>query len=253
MGTKRKFVKACGLFVTGTDTEIGKTLVTGAIAHVCARAGHRVGVFKPVASGCIRRREGLVSTDAEFLAHCSNSPFSLAQITPARYTDPVAPSVAVERTGDGIDWDEISRCYRTITRRSDFTLVEGVGGAMVPLEGDYLVTNLMCDLGLPVLIVAGSQLGTINHTLMTVETCRRHGLTVAGIVINRYPADHASIAQETAPRIISELTKVNVLTVIPVDPKTCTETGSLGPEAAAAAALVDWADLINRKPNSSSS
>src|SRR5215203_7444865 len=108
-----------GLLVTGTDTGIGKTAVAGAIASALRRQGLRVGVLKPAASGCVRRREGLVSEDAEFLAHCADSPHPLDVIAPQRFAEPLAPAVATERAKTVLDWEAIARSMRAIARDSD--------------------------------------------------------------------------------------------------------------------------------------
>src|SRR3954471_2351675 len=123
-----------GLFITGTDTGVGKTLVAGAIADWFRRRHQCVGVLKPVATGCVHRREGLVSEDAEFLAHCADSRFPLDVICPQRYSEPLAPAVAAERATQPLDWDAVQRSIRMIERGSDVLIVEGVGGAMVPLD-----------------------------------------------------------------------------------------------------------------------
>src|SRR5215210_2930024 len=116
-----------GLFVTGTDTGVGKTLVAGAIADWLRRRGRRVGVLKPVATGCERRREGLVSEDAEFLAHCADARFPLDVICPQRYAEPLAPAVAAERAGEPLDWSLIDNSLRLMSRDSDLMIIEGIG------------------------------------------------------------------------------------------------------------------------------
>ena len=243
MGSKLTFERGRGLFVTGTNTGVGKTVVAGAIAKCLADGGQQVGVFKPIATGCKRRREGLVSGDAEFLAHCSDSLCPLEQINPIRYQEPLAPSVAAERAEDPIDWDALQLAYRNVVESSDLVVVEGIGGVMVPISNDYMVLDLMADMQLPVVIVASAELGTINHTLLTLKVCRERGLTVAGVVINSYQADGASVAEETNPRVIAEIAKVTILTVIPWDKNTCLEKGQLGSDARAAAGQVNWAGL----------
>ena len=124
MSRKSGFKQARGFFITGTDTGVGKTVVAGAIARCLLASGVRVGVFKPIATGCRRRREGLVSIDAEFLAHCSDSPFSLEQINPIRYAEPLAPSVAAERGNKQVDFGEMELAYSNVV---DGTGVSGAG------------------------------------------------------------------------------------------------------------------------------
>jgi len=228
MTKRQKFPTACGFFITGTDTGVGKTVVTGAIARWLVEQGKGVGVFKPIATGCRREREGLVSADAEFLAYCSRSEFTLAQINPVRYHEPLAPSVAAERSGRDIDWDEIHLSYRNLTQKNDIILVEGIGGVMVPITDDYLVLDLMADLQLPVIIVARPGLGTINHTLLTVNACRARNLSITGIVINRYQPETATLAEETNPDVIARLARIPMPLIVPFDARTDLRQGFVG-------------------------
>jgi dethiobiotin synthetase len=207
-----------GLFITGTDTEVGKTMIAGAIADWYRRQGRRVGVCKPAATGCVRRREGLVSEDAEFLAHCADAPFPLDIICPQRFVEPLAPAVAAQRAGLTLDWETIQRSLSIMSQSSDVIIVEGVGGVMVPMDQKYTVLDMAVWLNLPTIIVARPGLGTINHTLLTVATLRDAGVQVAGVVINRYPADTPPLAEETNPRAIEQWGKVPVLCLVPDEP-----------------------------------
>jgi dethiobiotin synthetase len=207
-----------GLFITATDTDVGKTVIAGAIAHHFLRQGKRVAVSKPIATGCVHRREGLVSEDAEFLASCADARFPLDVICPVRYKEPLAPAVAADRAAEPVDWPAIDRSLRAMSAESDVIIVEGVGGVLVPLDKQHTVLDLARWLRLPAIVVARPNLGTINHTLLTVEALRRANVPVAGIVINRYPADGATIAEETAPRYIEKWAKVPVVAIIPEQP-----------------------------------
>jgi dethiobiotin synthetase len=210
-----------GLFVTGTDTEVGKTVIAGAIANYFLRQGGpgaRIAVSKPVATGCVRRREGLVSQDAEFLASCADAHFPLDLICPQRYKEPLAPAVAADRAKQPLDWDAIDRSLHIMTRQSDLIIVEGVGGILVPLDNHHTTLDLARWLNLPAVIVARPHLGTLNHTLLTIETLRRAKVPIAGIVINRYPAESASIAEEANPRYIEKYGKVPILAIVPNEP-----------------------------------
>src|SRR5215216_924445 len=121
-----------GLFVTGTDTSVGKTVIAGAIANWFYRRGKKVAVLKPIATGCVKRREGLVSEDAEFLASCADARFPLDLICPIRYKEPLAPTVAADRAEEPVDWRVIDRCLELMSAESDVMIVEGVGGVMTP-------------------------------------------------------------------------------------------------------------------------
>jgi dethiobiotin synthetase len=178
--------RARGVFVTGTDTEVGKTLVAGAIARRLRRSGRRVEVFKPAATGCRRTREGLVSDDTEFLAACADSRMMLADITPVRYRTALAPNVAAEREGRPVDLEAIFQAYARVAVAGEVLVVEGVGGLLCPISNDFWVIHFARMTRLPLVIVARAGLGTINHTLLTLHAARSAGLSVAGVVINRY-------------------------------------------------------------------
>ncbi|MGD1277949.1 MAG: dethiobiotin synthase [Tepidisphaeraceae bacterium] len=204
-----------GLLVTGTDTGVGKTLVAGAIAAWFARRGYRVAVCKPIATGCVHRREGLVSEDAEFLAHHGDARFALNVICPQRFAEALAPAVAAERAGQTVDWTAIDRAIQMMSRQSDVMIVEGVGGVLVPLDPRHSVLDMIGWLGLPAVIVARPGLGTINHTLLTVSALRQANAPIAGVVVNQYPSETPGIAEETNPRAIERWGKVPVLCLAP--------------------------------------
>jgi dethiobiotin synthetase len=233
-----------GLLVTGTDTGIGKTLIAGAIAAYLRKAGLRVGVLKPAASGCVKRREGLVSEDAEFLAHCADAPHPLDIIAPQRFLEPLAPAVAAQRLNVSLDWDAVQRSMTMIARDSDVLVVEGVGGIMVPMDAKHTMRDVAQWLKLPAVVVARPNLGTINHTLLTVDALRGADVKVAGVVINRYPAELPGVADETNPRAIEKWGRVPVLAIVP-DVKE--PIGLRIPEdIEAAIATVDWRGLMGR-------
>lgn len=229
-----------GLFITGTDTGVGKTVIAGAIAAWFRQQGSRVAVLKPVATGCEQRREGLVSPDAEFLAACADSPHPLDLICPQRYAEPLAPAVAAERAGRPVDWASVQRSIALMSRDSDVLIVEGVGGVMVPLDDGHTVLDLAKWFGLPAVVVAKPGLGTINHTLLTVEALRPVA-RVAGVVINRYPAETAGVAEETNPRVIGEWGRVPILCIAPDE--IIESPPSLPAGIIAAVEGVDWARL----------
>ena len=240
-----------GLFITGTDTGVGKTVVTAGLAVLLRRRGLRVGVFKPVATGCVRRvRLGLVSEDADFLAYFAESPDELATINPVHYGPPVAPSVAAQRSRRPVDTDAIWRAYRRICDHSDVVLVEGIGGLLVPLADDLLVADLAGQFGLPLVIVAWAGLGTINHTLLTIEAARRRDLEVTAVVLNRYIAKRATLAEETNPETIARHGRVPLPVMIPEDKRTSVADVTLGSDVLAALEHLAWpgaiASLIRR-------
>ncbi|MDB5293553.1 MAG: dethiobiotin synthase [Phycisphaerales bacterium] len=229
-----------GLFITGTDTGVGKTIVAGAIADWFKRRRFRVGVCKPAATGCVRRREGLVSEDAEFLAHCADADAPLDVVCPQRFAEPLAPAIAAERAGKPLDWPAIDQALREITAQSDVLIVEGVGGIMVPMDAKHTVRDMARWLGLSAVVVARPGLGTINHTLLTVNALREAKIPVAGVVINRYPAEMPGILEETNLRAVEKWGKASLLTVVPND--TLGEL-HLPPGIIAAIERVDWHSL----------
>jgi dethiobiotin synthetase len=234
----------CGLFITGTDTGVGKTIVTGALAAVLHQKGVSVGVMKPVATGCVRRREGLVSEDAEFLAQAADVLEPLADITPVRFAEPVAPTVAAVRARQDVDMDAIWSTWRRLAAAHDVMLVEGIGGILCPITPEMFVAEMAREFGLPLVIVARPALGTINHTILTVEAARSRGLSVAGIVINGANPDTESVAEMTAPAEITRATGVPVVGVLPDDKGTDFARGILGGDVLAAVRLMPLDRLL---------
>jgi dethiobiotin synthetase len=219
---------AKGWFVTGTDTGVGKTVVAGALARLVHETGRRVGVFKPLATGCRRDvRLGLVSADSEFLAHCADARENLETINPVRYAGELAPMVAAERQHRPIDWPAIRRSWDRI-RQADWVVVEGAGGLLVPIDREHSMAELARELALPLVIVARPGLGTINHTLLTIEVARGRGLEIAAVVINGYRPDSATLAEETNPEAIGRLAKMRIPLIVPFDRHTSIEKGTLG-------------------------
>jgi dethiobiotin synthetase len=192
-----------GLFITGTDTGVGKTVVTAALAGAMRRRNLRVGVMKPVETGCLREEDRLVPQDALSLLEASGSTASLDLVNPYALAQPLAPALAAEVEGVHIDPDRIHSCYRQLAAEHDVVLVEGAGGLMVPLADrgtrerhPYTMLDLAADLRLPLLVVARNILGVINHTALTVAVGRQQGLAVLGVVLN-HPSPESDPATET--------------------------------------------------------
>ena len=235
--------KAKGLFITGTDTGVGKTIIAGGIARLLSDQGYKVGVFKPVATGCRKEREGLVSSDAEFLAFCANCDLPLSVINPVSFFIPAAPIVCQEYENHTDDFEQIATAYNHICQNSDVVIVEGIGGIRVPVTQDVDVLSLAKEFDLPVVIVARPSLGTINHTLLTVDAVRTAQLKLAAIIINGYNVSSADIAVETAPGVIADLTGVNILSIVPFDEDCDVEQGLLGQLTLETLADYNWAKL----------
>lgn len=235
--------KKKGLFITGTDTGVGKTLVAGGIAFVLRELGLKVGVLKPIASGCRHAREGLVSDDAAFLAMCAETDYPLSILTPVTYTTPAAPITCADMEKRPIDYEAIAAAYRYLCESCDVVIVEGIGGVMVPIDEDHTVLDLAAEFKLPTVIVARPNLGTINHSLLTIQAVRKAGLPLAGLVISGYNADTADIAEETSPDVICNFSNTPLLAVVPYDEHSNVEGGYLGQRVTEALRLADWKKL----------
>lgn len=235
---------SAGLFVTGTDTEVGKTVVAGGIAACLRRHGCSVGVFKPIATGCTRRRGRLFSADTEFLAHCADTSQSLDQITPAMFTQPLAPAVAAKHACKTIDLDLLRQAFKLAQDEHDYVIVEGIGGLAVPLVDQYTVADFAAECGLPAIVVSRAGLGAINHTQLTVAYAQQHSIRVLGIVINQYDVEAIGIAEETNPQQINELSELPILAIVPHDAQTSVEQGRIGPDVLYPLSQVDWQRLL---------
>ena len=173
-----------GCFVTGTDTEIGKTVVAAGIAHAFVGRGLRTAVMKPVASGGHETEAGLRNEDAERMIAASNVAANYAEVNPYCFAPPIAPHIAAAEAGVAIDTETILHAARSLAARADVLVVEGVGGWRVPLAPDFDVAALATALGLPVVLVVGLRLGCLNHALLSAEAIRAAGCTLAGWVAN---------------------------------------------------------------------
>ncbi len=203
-----------GIFVTGTGTGVGKTVIAAGLAMVLRERGIRVGVMKPVATGCIGLNGYLVSMDAVFLFEAAENEYP-PLTSPCRFRNPVAPNVAQVYENQTVEIEDILKAYRRLSRLYDYVIVEGIGGLMVPLKKKYYVANLIRDMQLPVLVVSNIGLGTINHTLLTVDSAMIRGLMVRGIIFNRAPRVNFSLAELTNPKVIHELTGLPILGTLP--------------------------------------
>ncbi|MCC5812310.1 MAG: dethiobiotin synthase [Ectothiorhodospiraceae bacterium] len=173
-----------GLFVTGTDTEVGKTVVSCALLHALKRAGLRVAGMKPVASGCRRTAQGLRNEDALALQASSHAALPYERINPVALEPAVAPHLAAEDAGVVIDPLALAAAARDLERQVDVLLVEGAGGWRVPLGPREGFPDLARELDYPVVLVVGIRLGCINHALLTAEAARADGRRLAGWVAN---------------------------------------------------------------------
>lgn len=197
-----------GLFVTGTDTGVGKTLLTAAIVCALRARGHAVGVAKPVQSGALTLDpEG----DAMVLKRWTRVAESPGEIAPFAFAAALAPSVAAELEGRAADRAYVLAHVRAVAERYEAVVVEGAGGLLVPLGEDWTVADLARDLALPLLVVARAGLGTVNHSALTVRVARDAGLEPVGVVLNG-PGDDSTGANA---RLIERIAEVPVLGHVP--------------------------------------
>lgn len=204
-----------GLFITGTDTGVGKTYVAVKLAKNLMLRGIDVGVMKPVETGCRRHGGKLVPSDAVKLIESIRTQDPLDLVNPYRFEKALAPSVAAEIERKRIRPAGLLRAFKTLSKRHEFMIVEGAGGILVPLTNQYSYLDLAEDLGLQVVIVARPGLGTINHTLLTVAVLKQWKITIAGIVISHAQHNRTGLTEKTNPGIIEKISGIKILGVVP--------------------------------------
>lgn len=221
-----------GFFVTGTGTEVGKTVVAATLAHTLADGGERVAVFKPAVTGLDDFAVGACESgaplaDHELLRLASGSRQSDEEIAPYRYGPAASPHLAAALAGEEVDPERLRQAARNAADSADVLVCEGVGGLLVPLAwrlagamrhqgAGYLVRDLAVDLGLPLVVAASPGLGTINHTLLTVEAARDAGLAVAAVVLTPWPDEPGTIERSNR-ETIEALGEVRVETLPRLD------------------------------------
>ena len=226
-----------GLFVTGTDTGVGKTLIACAIVAWLRDRGVDVGVMKPIAtgggvfrtdngvgrSGGLARTRRVVADDAIRLAAAAGTRDPWALVNPVCFQEPLAPWTAARRSRTGIRFAPVVRAFEALRARHEIMIVEGVGGLLVPLTARLCVSDLVGALGLPVVVVARSGLGTLNHSLLTVSWARHLNLDVRGIILNSAHAGSrqhmARVAEQTNPGVLARVGRVPVLGAMPFRPR----------------------------------
>ena len=212
-------------------------MVAAAICAALARDGRRVGAFKPVVTG-LDEAAGDWPPDHELLARAAGSGQGAEEVAPYRFGPPVSPHLAAELAGRPVDPAALVRSARAAAAGADVIVAEGVGGLLVPLTSGYLVRDLALDLGLPVVVAAACGLGTINHSLLTVEAARAAGLTVAGVVMTPWP-DRSSAIERSNRETVERLAGV------PVSGLPTTSPGRLA-EAGATLPISEWLSVATR-------
>jgi dethiobiotin synthetase len=201
-----------GWFITGTDTGVGKTLVSRLLLEALQRAGHSAAGMKPVASGCRITAAGLRSDDALELMQASDVAADYADVNPYALGSACAPHIAARETGVEIQPEKILESFRRLQQKSPWVVVEGVGGWSVPLGERLTMAEVARALGLPVILVVGLRLGCLNHALLTVEAIRRTNIPLAGWVANRIdpamthvPENIATLAQKIEAPLLAQI------------------------------------------------
>ena len=205
-----------GLFITGTDTGVGKTRVASALARCLRQTGRRVGVLKPVTSGAERRGEVLIPSDALLLLDAIDREAPREAVAPLIFEAGVAPAVAAILAGEPLRFEQVESAAHTAIawwrERCEVLIVEGTGGLLTPIAQNATVADLAVALGFPLLIVARRSLGTLNHTLLTVEAARSRGLSIAGLVFNEVEPNQIAAAEgEALDDLIPRLEGVPIL------------------------------------------
>ena len=200
-----------GYFITGTDTNVGKTVVTACLLALYREQGIDTGVMKPIETGVDEKCSSEANSDAKFLLTISGNGDPIEEICPIRLKPTAAPLQAARITGQTIDISLILENFRRLQAKHDRMLVEGIGGLLVPLTADYSVSDLIKDMNLPLIIVSRFSLGTINHTLLTVKAARETGVEIAGIILNHSEDRSLNEIELGQASLIQELSNVPVL------------------------------------------
>ena len=220
-----------GLFVTGTGTEVGKSVLAAVLCAALSARGERVAAFKPVVTGT-DEPAGEFPRDHELLAEAAGGRQAPGEVAPYRFGPPVSPHYAAELAGEPIEPARLVALARSLGESADVLVAEGVGGLLVPITTGYLVRDLARDLALPLVVAARTGLGTINHTLLTVEAARAVSLDVRGVVMTPWPTEPSPIER-------SNRATVERLAGVPVTGLPRCDPGSLA-AAGAALPLNDW-------------
>jgi dethiobiotin synthetase len=206
-----------GIFVTGIDTGVGKTVIAGAIAAAIKAHGLDVGVMKPVATGAKEIEGRLVSEDVVYLKKIIGSTDDDDLVNPIRLKPALAPNMAASRAGITIDTGKVWKAYKELTDKHDFVVVEGIGGLMVPIDDNLLVADMALKMGLALVIVSKHYPGAINHTLLTLEYARSRNLRIKGIIFNMLKNGEDFVGE------IGRFSSVRVLGAIPFKENVCVE------------------------------
>lgn len=205
-------MSAKGFFITGTDTGVGKTVVTACLASLFRKHNVDAGVMKPIETGV---DSGGAISDAEFLLRASGNQDALSEVSPCRFKAAASPYQAGKLEGRFADIGEITGAFHQLAQRHDLILVEGIGGLLTPLTQNYQVIDLVAELGLPLIVVSRLALGTINHSLLTINAAKNRGIKIAGIIFNHPDKTTVNAIEKTNPAIVRELSGSRLLGELP--------------------------------------
>jgi len=200
------------LFITATDTDIGKTYVCAGLAHSLKKLGIDVGIMKPFACG-VKQKTGFSSNDLTILSKAAMVNDAEELLNPFFFPIPASPYTAAKNFGVKIDINYLMKCFRKLDKIHDVMLVEGIGGIMTPILKDYAIIDLIKDLEANTIIVTSSKIGTINHTIMTCNMCKNMKIPVKGLIINNF--DSTGYPVSDLERDLSALTDLPVLCSLP--------------------------------------
>lgn len=208
-----------GLMIVGTDTGVGKTYISAAIARQLTSEGTRTGAYKPACSGSLTAEQTGAPywEDVALLSQAIDDTFPTQRICPQTFHAPLAPPVAAEKEGKRVNEDLLRQGVLWWQDQVDFLIVEGVGGILCPLSENTLVVDFAAALNYPILIVARAGLGTINHSLLTIEVLQKRGLTIAGLILNDVDPELSDESRASNAAQIQQWTTVPVLSFVPFD------------------------------------
>ncbi len=199
-------------FITGTDTNVGKTYVTAGLASVMKKMGINVGIMKPFASGNVQNI-GYKSQDVQILSNAAQIKDAEELVNPYFFPIPASPFTAMQNLGFEIDIKTVLNSFKKLLTMHDVLLIEGIGGIMTPILKNYFVVNLIKEMNLETIIVTTSRIGTVNHIIMTIKMCQNYGINIRGIIINNLNLGGYPIQE--LKRDIEEITKTSVIGSIP--------------------------------------
>ena len=200
------------LFVTATDTDIGKTCVCAGLAYALKKSGIDVGIMKPFACG-VKQKIGFSSNDLTILTNAAMVDDAEDIINPFFFPIPASPYTAAKNLGVKIDVEHVMECFRKLDEIHDIVLVEGIGGIMTPILKDYAIIDLIKDLMANTIIVTSSKIGTVNHTVLTYNMCKNMNIPIKGLIINNF--DSTGYPIHELERDLSTLTDLPVLCSLP--------------------------------------